>query len=168
MSPVKIKVTIRQATEKDIPALHGLYGQIGKKDEGYFEVLFEKGCAVLIAEHEKQLVGFGVLNFEPKYNLYQRLNIPEIQDLNVIPEMRQRGIATALVRACEEVAKDKGLEYVGISVALTKAYGPAQRLYAKLGYMPDGNGVTYDRKPIQSECAYTVDDDLCLMMVKDL
>lgn len=166
MPSVKIKASIRQAREQDIPALYALYNHIGKKDVGYFEVLFEKNCVVLIAEHEKQLVGFGVLNFEPKYSLYKRLNIPEIQDLNVISEMRQQGIATDIIKRFEEIAKDQGLEHVGISVALTKEFGPAQRLYAKLGYIPDGNGVTYDRQPVEGGQAYYVDDDLCLMMVK--
>ena len=57
---------------------------------------------------------------------------------------------------------------MGISVALGASYGPAQRLYATLGYMPDGNGVTYDRMAVGFGEMRPVDDDLCLMMVKDL
>lgn len=163
---------IRQANEADIPALYGLYDQMGKKDEGYFEALFEKECFVLIAEQgreeKERAVGFGVLNFNPKYNLYQKLDIPEIQDLNVIHEARQQGIATALISAFEEIAQDQGAEHIGISVGLTKEYGAAQRLYCKLGYMPDGNGVTYDRAFIETGRSYPFDDDLCLMMVKNL
>lgn len=163
-----MSVEIRQGTEDDIPALYALYDQIGKQDQGYFEALFEKECFVLIAEHSKQAVGFGVLNFNPKYSLYKKLDIPEIQDLNVIPDMREQGIATALVEAFEEIAQDQGAEHIGISVGLTKEYGAAQRLYCKLGYIPDGNGVTYDRAFIETGRAYPVDDDLCLMMVKML
>jgi len=163
-----MKHTIKKATTEDIPALNALYDHIGQKDAGYFEALFVKECIILIAEHGNKAVGFGVLNFEPKYALYKRLNIPEIQDLNVIPEMRQQGIATALIEEFEQIAKGKGAEHIGISVALTKDFGPAQRLYVKLGFIPDGNGVTCDRQAIQAHQPYVVDDDLCLMMVKDL
>ncbi len=161
-------VDIRQASEEDIENLYELYQKIGHKDEGYFEQCFEKECIILIASKDNNDVGFGLLNFEPKYQLYQKLEIPEIQDLNVIPDMRRQGIATALIEAFENIANDQGAEQVGISVGLTKDYGPAQRLYVQLGYIPDGYGVTYDRKHVTPRQAYQVDDCLCLMMVKEL
>ena len=163
-----VNLEIRQASESDIPALYELYAQIGQKDEGYFEALFEKDCVILIAFKNKTAVAFGILNFEPKYALYKKLEIPEIQDLNVIPEAREQGVATALVEAFENLARDQGLESIGISVGLTKDYGPAQRLYVRLGYMPDGCGITYDREGVTFGTPYPVDDDLCLMMVKTL
>ena len=165
---MSIDIDIRQASESDIPALYDLYAQIGQKDEGYFEALFEKDCVILMAFKNKIAVAFGILNFEPKYALYKKLEIPEIQDLNVMPDAREQGVATALVAAFENLACDQGLESIGISVGLTKDYGPAQRLYCKLGYIPDGGGVTYDREGVTVGQVYPADDDLCLMMVKDL
>jgi ribosomal protein S18 acetylase RimI-like enzyme len=161
-------LSIRQATEEDLETLYDLYDQIGKKDPGYFETTLEKDSIILIASQNNKDIGFGILNFEPKYNLYQKLNIPEIQDLNVVPGARQQGVATALVLAFENIAEDQGAEQIGISVGLTKDYGPAQRLYVKLDYMPDGNGITYDRKGVERGQSYPADDDLCLMMVKEL
>ena len=163
-----MRIDIRQATESDVPALYELYDKIGTKDEGYFEALFEKDCMILIASKDEQYLGFGILDFEPKYSLYQRLEIPEIQDLNVVPDMRQQGIATNLVEAFQSLARDQGVEQIGIAVGLTKDYGPAQRLYCKLGYMPDGSGIAYEAQSVVARRSYPVDDDLCLMMVKDL
>jgi hypothetical protein len=51
-------------------------------------------------------------------------------------------------------------------VGLSADYGAAQRLYHKLGYEPDGNGVTYDRAPVTPGQKYPLDDDLALMLVK--
>jgi len=161
-------INIRIATRGDIPALYDLYAQMGKSDEGYFESCFDKGLVTLIASQGEQNLAFTMLNFDPKYALYQKLDIPEIQDLNVIPDARQKGIATAIVNKCEEIAEERGKTQIGISVPLNAAYGPAQRLYIKLGYMPDGNGITYDREPVQRGARYAADDDLCLMMLKDL
>ncbi|HPD83141.1 MAG: GNAT family N-acetyltransferase [Alphaproteobacteria bacterium] len=161
-------IEIKQAGEDDISALYKLYDLLGKKDAGYFESCFKKDSVILIASKAGHDVGFGVLNFEPKYGLYKKLAIPEIQDLNVIPEARQQGIATKIIEAFEHIAQDQGVEQIGISVGLTKPYGPAQRLYVKLGYMPDGYGITYDREAVTHGASCPVDDDLALMMVKKL
>lgn len=161
-------IELREATVDDIPALYALYDAMGKNDTGYFESCFDKGFIILIASTEGQDVGFTILNFTPKYALYKKLDIPEIQDLNVIPDARQKGIATTIVNKCEEMAEAAGKTQIGISVPLNKSYGPAQRLYIKLGYMPDGNGITYDREPVSESQRYSPDDDLCLMMLKDL
>jgi ribosomal protein S18 acetylase RimI-like enzyme len=168
MPPAQIKPNIRQAEEGDIDALYALYDQLGKKDDGFFEACFGKDCIILIASVEKQDVGFGILNFEPKYSLYQKLDIPEIQDLNVIPEAREQGVATALLDAFENIVRDQGKEQIGISVGLTKDYGPAQRLYVKQGYIPDGYGVTYDRVGVAKGQRVEFCDALALMMVKSL
>ncbi len=112
--------------------------------------------------------GYGMLNWHPQYALYRRLGMPEIQDINVLPAMRKRGLATALIKHCEEAAHAKGCTQMGISVGLYADYGAAQRLYVKLGYIPDGFGVTYDRQGVRPGELRPVDDNLCLMMVKDL
>lgn len=109
--------------------------------------------------------GFCVLNYAPKYSLYQRLKTPEIQDVFVVPEARGQGVATSLITHCESVCET---EMIGISVPVSPDFGAAQRLYYKLGYQPDGNGVTYDREPCPHNSRVKLDDNLCLMMVKDL
>lgn len=159
---------IRQADKNDLQALYNLYDKVGKSDEGFFEACFDKGCTILIVAKEEQDIGFGVLNFEPKYSVYRKLNIPEIQDMNVVPEARQQGAANALLTAFEDIAGDHGAEQVAISVGLSKDYGPAQRIYVKNGYIPDGYGVTYDREYVDKGASYPIDDDLCLMMIKDI
>lgn len=163
-----MNIEIRQSSEEDIPVLYSLYNQLNKKDEGYFEICFEKECLILIASKNNQDVGFGILNFEPKYSLYKKLEIPEIQDLNVVPDMCKQGVATALLEVFENIVRDQGADSIGISVGLTKDYGAAQRLYCKLGYIPDGYGVTYDREGVTKGQSCALDDDLALMMLKEL
>lgn len=109
--------------------------------------------------------GFAVLNHAPRYALYKRLGIPEIQDIFVIESARKQGVATALIKHCETIAKT---DMVGISVPVSTQFGAAQRLYYKLGYVPDGNGVTYDRTIVPYGAAAPVDENLCLMMIKEL
>jgi hypothetical protein len=73
-----------------------------------------------------------------------------------------------MIAHCEDLVRAKGHDQIGIAVGVHSAYGPAQRLYARLGYMPDGLGATYDRTPVEFAAFKPVDDQLCLMLVKDL
>jgi GNAT superfamily N-acetyltransferase len=123
---------------------------------------------VFIARIDGADAGYGMLNWQPQYALYRRLGMPEIQDLNMIPQQRRKGAAAALIAHCEALARGEGRAQMGISVGLYADYGPAQRLYAKLGYVPDGFGVTYDRAAVRPGELRPVDDNLCLMLVKDL
>lgn len=160
---------IRAAGADDVPLLYGLYAHIGKKDDGYFEHVLMQGTEIFLCMDDAgRAAGFCLLNNAPRYALYRRLNIPEIQDINILPEYRRRGYATALIKWCEGLARARGCDMIGISVGLTHDYGPAQILYARLGYLPDGNGVTYDREPVDARRTYPLDDDLALMMVKAL
>ncbi len=161
-------IEIREASATDIPALYALYDAIGKKDEGYFEHAFEAGAVPVMAYEDGELAGFALLNWTPRYSLYRRLGIPEIQDLNVIPARRRKGIARMIVEYCENAARARGCDTMGIAVGLSKDYGPAQIMYIAMGYIPDGNGVTYDREGAQANMPYTLDDDLALMLVKPL
>jgi len=158
------------ATQDDLPDLRAIAdGMKSPKDVDYFETLLDFPTRdILVITCDDQSAGYCLLNWEPKYGLYKKLNIPEIQDLNILPQFRQQGLATALINHCEKLALAKGLTQMGISFALDASYGAAQRLYVKLGYVPDGNGVTYDRSFVRAGDFHPVDDDLCLMMVKDL
>ena len=56
----------------------------------------------------------------------------------------------------------------GITVGLFDAYGPAQRLYAKRGYIPDGRGICQGRRPLTQGETITLDHDIILWLTKDL
>lgn len=165
---------MREADHKDIPSLWEMIHDLGAaKDAGYFEQVLErqvKGDLILfIAQNsEGQSVGYGILNWQPKYNLFRKLGIPEIQDLNILPAHRRNGFASRIIKHCEDLARARGKTHMGISVSVHGSFGPAQRLYFKLGYEPDGMGVTYDRAPVDFAAFKPVDDQLCLMLVKDL
>jgi GNAT superfamily N-acetyltransferase len=141
------------------------------KDSGYFErVLREAGASriLFVAAVNRVDCGLCVLNFAPIYPAFKRLNIPEIQDLNVTPAFRRQGVGAAIIAACENRVRSMGHDMVGMGVGLTSSYGAAQRLYARLGYVPDGAGVYYDGQPVIHGELRSIDDDLCLYMVKEL
>lgn len=166
-------LTIKPARPGDLDALDAFARLIGMhKEVDYFtrqlEAQQQGGRILLIGEIGGEIAAYCVLNWSPKYPMFAKLSIPEIQDLNVAPAFRRRGFATQMIAHCEGLARDKGCEDMGIGVGLVSSYGPAQRLYVKLGYVPDGQGLNYDRQPIGFGEFRPVDDDLCLMLTKPL
>ena len=160
---------IRDAQAVDIPALE-LLGN--PNPEGYFARCFEEQAAgkrfILVAEISGQMAGYVFLNMNPRYQMFRRLGIPEIQDLYVTSDARRQGVGETLVQACEERARVQGASDMGIAVGLHAGFGAAQRLYARLGYVPDGAGVMYDREAVHVGDMRIIDDDLTLMLVKAL
>ncbi len=169
----KQELTIIKASVDDLDDVLALArGMGGAVDVAYYQYSFGLNDAgereVYIARLDRVAVGFVMLNRNPKYKYFRIEGIPEVQDLNVSEAYRGRGVGGALVAHCEAVARADGFVQMGIGVGLTAAYGAAQRLYVRMGYVPDGFGVTYDRKAVRAGERLAVDDDMSLMMVKAL
>ena len=77
---------------------------------------------------------------------FQRVGALRLFALNVGPAFRRRGVGTALVKAVEAIAAEKGLAEVNLEV--TTDNEDAIRLYRKLGYRIYGDTVTgrWERK----------------------
>jgi len=121
--------------------------------------------SVFVAHTERDYIGHAALVWATDYPHFARLDIPEIQDLNVLPDYRNRGVGTTIVTMCENEAFLR-VSTVGIGVGLHPGYNNAQRLYPKLGYIPDGNGVHYGTVPVKEGNSYLFDDDLALFFTK--
>lgn len=143
-----------------------LFWTLPLDDKSYYEDCFERNIDIVLAVLWGQAVGYALLNWEPKYGYFKVHNLPEIQDLNVLREYRERGIGRALIEYCEAQASEKGNSEMGIGVGLDASFGAAQRLYIKMGYIPDGQGISYDRKQLARGDFKPIDDNLCLMMTK--
>lgn len=164
---------ITPLTYKDFKRLHDFNAALGKHEQDdYFVYQFEHqkdGTRdVYMAALDGMDAGYCVFNRTPKYVPFKKLKIPEIQDLNVLPNFRRRGIGRAIIEHCENQAATEGFMEMGIGVGVLASYGSAQRLYVKMGYIPDGLGMNHDRKQIAAGEFRPIDDDLSLMMVKNL
>ncbi len=157
---------ISQLCQADIAEIAAAFSQIGWNKpaslyERYLSEQTQQLRTVLLARLDGAFAGYVTL-------LHQNgAGIPEIQDLNVLPEHRCRGLGTRLLDEAEILAA-RTSSRVAISVGLTADYGSAQRLYVRRGYLPDGRGLTRHGMPVEHGETTTLDDNVVLNFTKDL
>lgn len=116
---------------------------------------------------ENEFAGYITVKWKPSYEPLAAVGVSELQDLNVLPNFRRRGIGTGLVRAAEDLVKTHS-DRIGIAVGLHPGYNAAQRLYVQLGYVPDGNGITVGEVAVREGQEITLNDDVVLHLEKSL
>jgi GNAT superfamily N-acetyltransferase len=119
----------------------------------------------LVATVDQQIAGYVTVNWRSPYEPFN--GMPEIQDFNVLPAYRRRGIGSSLMDAAEALVAERS-DVVGLGVGLYPDYGTAQRMYVRRGYLPDGRGVIYDHRQVPPGEMVRLDDDAVLMFTKSL
>lgn len=115
----------------------------------------------------EELVGILTIRWECRYPHFRERNIPFIHYIEVKWERRGQGIGNALMAEAERVAAER-VDDLGICVGIFDAYGPAQRLYVKRGYVPDGCGVCLGHAPLREGQTIEVGHELLIWMLKSL
>ena len=143
---MKTTCSIRKMQSSDIKDLSR--GFISQGWPGREEILaryfLEQECGereVLVAEVEGVLAGYITILPCAKQGPFAEI-YPELSDFNVFEPFQNQGIGNLLLEEAEKrvrLISDK----VTLGVGLHSGYGPAQRLYIKRGYIPDGTGVWY-------------------------
>lgn len=101
----------------------------------------QKGQRVLLlALCDEQIAGYVNILWQAQDEALRAAKIPEINDLVVHTRFRRQGIALTLMQEAEQVVTVRQEPVVGLGCGVSSYYGAAQRLYAKLGYIPDGRG----------------------------
>lgn len=167
---MSMPIQIRPMTQNTIDLIYlGLSRHDISKPRDYIERCWDenqsKERVTLLAFYESEFVGWGHVVFKSKYPYFVENGIPEIQNFDVIPPYRKRGIGSILIEALEENAFSKS-DSIGIGFGLYADYGTAQRLYIKRGFIPDGRGIIYNNMPVEPGSQVRVDDDLVLYLTK--
>ena len=123
--------------------------------------------SVPVAWFDGRFAGYLTVHWDPGYAPFRAAGIPEIQDLNVLPRFRRRGIGWTLMDAAEELIAARG-DTAGIGVGLYADYAAAHLMYLRRGYLPDGRGLAFRGVTVPPGGAVVVDDDLALMMTRRL
>lgn len=143
---------------------------LAASDGQYWRYLDEQAAgvrAVFVVWLGETFAGYLTVLWASDYAPFRAEGIPEIQDLNVLPTFRRRGIASMLMDAAEaRIATGRGT--AGIGVGLYADYAAAHLMYLRRGYLPDGRGVAYRGTTVPPGDPVRVDDDLVIMMTRPL
>ncbi|MFM2484059.1 GNAT family N-acetyltransferase [Celerinatantimonas yamalensis] len=118
-----------------------------------------------IALREQKIIGFICMNWKSDFPPFQEANIPEITTLIVLPEMRNQGVATALISRIELKAL-RACRRIGIGVSLSPAYQGIQQLCAKRGFSPSSYGLFYRKQPVEHNQQVAISEDLQMYYMK--
>lgn len=95
------------------------------------------------------------------------MGIPEVFDFGVFIKYQRHGIGNIMMDVVENLASKK-CNKICLGVGVANGYGSAQRMYVKRGYIPDGTGVWYQNKVCPQYTPCNNDDDLVLLLLKEL
>ena len=143
---MKTTCSIRKMQESDIKDLsRGFISQGWPSREEiltrYFKEQESGEREVLVAEVEGALAGYITILSCAKQGPFAEI-YPELSDFNVFEPFQNQGIGNLLLEEAEKQVR-RISDKVTLGVGLHSGYGPAQRLYIKRGYIPDGTGVWY-------------------------
>ena len=168
---MKTTCSIRKMQESDIKDLsRGFISQGWPSREEiltrYFKEQESGEREVLIADLTSAVAGYITILPIAKQGPFAEI-YPELSDFNVFEPFQNQGIGNLLMEEAEKrvrLISDK----VTLGVGLHSGYGPAQRLYLKRGYIPDGTGVWYQNHPVAMKATCEDIGDLVLYLSKDL
>lgn len=163
---------IRRLAEADADVISQAFAAIGwskppQQYEQYHRQQKEAHSVVLVAEWQDTFAGYVKIAWQSNYAYFKAEDVPEIEDLNVLPQYRRRGIGGRLLDEAEALVGERK-ERVGIGVGLHPGYNAAQRMYVLRGYVPDAQGVAWRGEYIQEGQEIVADDDLVLHLIKEL
>lgn len=165
-------LAIRTLEERDIAPIFAAFSDLGwdKPRSLYERYLSEQqrgSRTIFVALSGRDFAGYVTINWNPSYPPFRADGIPEIQDFNVLPRFRRRGIGTRLMDEAERKVSERS-SIVGIGMGMTPDYGAAQRLYVLRRYVPDGMGLAREGRPVRYGDEITVNDSLVLYLTKAL
>lgn len=160
VAPADLASIIQMFTEQ-------VYPNDAEQAREHFSGHAEGQADTFLAWVDGRLVGYVTLRWVSNNPLFRERNIPLIHHLGVFPQYQRHGIAFRLMDEAERLIATRAT-HAGITVGLFDAYGPAQRLYAKRGYLPDGRGACQGQRPIARGETITMDHDIILWLTKDV
>jgi ribosomal protein S18 acetylase RimI-like enzyme len=141
-----LSITIKPAEKSDLEALERVFFPETRSKYNYirYEVQKRGEGVYLITWHDPIPVGHFLLRWSgpDDTHVISHIDVTRsayLQAGRTRAEYRRRGIATALIREAERLAREKGCTQIGLSVGSTDNPN-AKRLYENLGYVDWGNG----------------------------
>lgn len=144
-------IQIRRATPQDLEQLALLFdtyrqfykqpSNINEAKHFLLERLQQNEAVIFCAFKDERMLGFTLLY--PTFSSISMRATWVLNDLLVVPEARNQGIATLLLTTAQQFVRDKGDQGLSLETAMDN---PAQKLYERLGWKRDNEFLHYSWK----------------------
>lgn len=139
----KEPVIITQATPEDFSEFIKTFPQSEQGVKELENATQENGSAryLLARRPNGNLAGKLYLNFSGVnyQSIKEKISMcPDLENIEVLPNLRGQGIGRKLILEAEKICKEKGYTQVGLGVAIDNP--EARKLYESLGYRDTGFG----------------------------
>ncbi len=140
MIPNEFNIKIKPAEESQLDFLEEMFspGDLTKPHHRRYDIQKRGEGVYLIAWHHNIPVGHFLLRWSGPHDDHVTRYIHVAQSAfleagETKGEYRKKGVATAIIRQAERLAKEKGCTHIGLNVGTDNS--TAKRLYEKLGYI---------------------------------
>ncbi len=167
-----MNITMRLLEARDIPLMVALLpdeDRHARRRQIYDRYLEEQSKGEreeIVAFLDEDYVGRVTIIWHPEYPPFAENNTPEISDINVEPDYRRRGIGSILMDESEKRIFERS-DVAGIGFGISADYGPAQRMFVKRGYTPDGRGLWSSERGCIWEFSPVQVDDWVIFLTKN-
>lgn len=130
---IENNINVREARIEDLEALC----KIRNNEElfrGYLDECQGGKAYFLVAEIEEKIVGFGLVYLDITKTGKKKSHLPKLSDLYVAESYRKKGVATALVKFRESLARQYGYSEIYVSIDPDES-SEMINLAKKLGYL---------------------------------
>ncbi len=144
---VTAPIALRRAQPVDLAAIMPIEAASFHRpwrEETFASLLDRPNTDVLVATLEETVVGYAVLT--------ALAGDAELANLAVDPGHRRRGIASALLRGCLGILRDRGERWVFLAVRASN--DGASRLYEAFGFDEIGRHADYYRDPTEDAVVF--------------
>ena len=128
---------IRKASIEDSGSVYSLISELEghEMDRKSFEEIYTKNLSdpniyYLVAEKKSRIVGF--ISLHVQHILHHSKATCELQELNIVPDLRGSGIGGQLMNEAERIARELNLEEIELTTRIHREQ--SQAFYRKLGY----------------------------------
>jgi GNAT superfamily N-acetyltransferase len=165
-----MRVRVRTAEPPDVDVLATAFESWPKPPELFADYLSRQASGefeLLVAHVAPALAGYCLVSWSSTYPPFAADGVPEVVDLNVVADQRRRGVGRQLLKSAEELISARS-RIAGLRVGLYADYGPAQQMYVRYGYVPDGRGLSVRGRLVPPGSILLLDDDAVIALTREL
>ena len=145
-----VAAVLRRARSGDLPEIMSIERGSFRhpwSGETFADLLGRPGADVLVATLNDGIVGYAVLA--------ARVGDTELANLAVDPGHRRRGIASALLRGCVDMVRDRGERWILLAARVSNE--AAAGMYEKFGFREIGRHAGYYRDPPEDAAIFALE-----------